>query len=69
MFLLLADVATDMAQEKIWHHVAAYENVTWHTMCICACVCMGVCVRVCVRVRMCGINENKHPFQDFFYSH
>ena len=50
MFLLLADVATDMAQEKMWHHVAAYENVTWHTMCICACVCMGVCVRTCAHV-------------------
>ena len=30
-------------------------------------MCMHACVHECVRARVCVINENKHPFQDFCY--
>ena len=48
------------SRQKLWHHVAAYENATCLTH-----VHMRACagVRVCV----CVINENKHPFQEFLY--
>ena len=46
-----------MAWGKMRRHMATYENATWHTVCM--------FVRVCMRV--CAINENKHPFQDLCY--
>ena len=40
-------------------------------MCACAHMCARLCMRmracVCVCVHLCMINENKHPFKDFFY--
>ena len=45
-------------------HMASYENVTCNTS-KCACMCVRVCARACVPV--CVINENKYPFQDFYY--
>ena len=49
--------------QKLWRHMAAYENAMCHTRvhvraCACARVC--ACVRVCAHV--CVINDNKHPF-------
>ena len=51
IFLSRANVTADVAQTKMRHHMAAYENAMWHTR-----VHLRICARVCV------INENKHPF-------
>ena len=60
IFLLCVDVATDVAQEKICHHMVVYVHATWRTTYVCACMCASVrvyahvCAYVCTCVRVCA---------------